>query len=335
MRARVSPALRGLARAGAGGRGLGFRASGHAGAGPAGDPAILSSAVDTTSASPRHDVSPAGEACDMRDVHQDRHDIRPAPPRRRAPVVRARRLATSMAFIVGQLDVTIVNVALPAMARDLGAGVAGLQWVVDAYAVGLRRVHAVGRRARRPLRRAARVPVRHGACSRWRRSPAPPRPASWRWTRRACCRAWARRMMLPNSLALLNHALAHDQEQRARGIGWWTAAGAISIALGPVLGGLLVASVGLARHLLGQRAAVPLGGWLATRLDETRATRRAAAAGHRRPGAGHVRAGRVDRHADRVARARRARSAPVAGRGARRWCWRPRCCWSSGAPPRR
>src|SRR6185312_13974687 len=44
-------------------------------------------------------------------------------------------LATSMAFVVGQLDVTIVNVALPAMGRDLGAGVAGLQWVVDAYAV--------------------------------------------------------------------------------------------------------------------------------------------------------------------------------------------------------
>src|SRR6185312_7637907 len=44
-------------------------------------------------------------------------------------------LATSMAFVVGQLDVTIVNVALPAMGRALGASVAGLQWVVDAYAV--------------------------------------------------------------------------------------------------------------------------------------------------------------------------------------------------------
>lgn len=32
-----------------------------------------------------------------------------------------------------QLDVTIVNVALPTMANTLGASVAGLQWVVDAY----------------------------------------------------------------------------------------------------------------------------------------------------------------------------------------------------------
>ena len=44
-------------------------------------------------------------------------------------------LATCMAFVVGQLDVTIVNVALPSIARDLGAGVASLQWVVDAYAI--------------------------------------------------------------------------------------------------------------------------------------------------------------------------------------------------------
>jgi MFS transporter, DHA2 family, methylenomycin A resistance protein len=34
---------------------------------------------------------------------------------------------------VVQLDVTIVNVALPTMANTLGASVAGLQWVVDAY----------------------------------------------------------------------------------------------------------------------------------------------------------------------------------------------------------
>jgi MFS family permease len=35
------------------------------------------------------------------------------------------------------LDATIVAVALPALGRDLGSGVAGLQWVVDAYTVVL------------------------------------------------------------------------------------------------------------------------------------------------------------------------------------------------------
>src|SRR3954471_20058932 len=39
-------------------------------------------------------------------------------------------------FIVG-LDVTVVNVALPSIGRDLGTGVSGLQWTVDAYTVVL------------------------------------------------------------------------------------------------------------------------------------------------------------------------------------------------------
>ena len=43
--------------------------------------------------------------------------------------------ATSFGFALVQLDVTIVNVALPRIGGDLGTGVAGLQWVVDAYAL--------------------------------------------------------------------------------------------------------------------------------------------------------------------------------------------------------
>jgi MFS family permease len=37
-------------------------------------------------------------------------------------------------FIVG-LDVTVVNVALPSIGRELHAGISGLQWTVDAYTV--------------------------------------------------------------------------------------------------------------------------------------------------------------------------------------------------------
>ncbi len=45
-----------------------------------------------------------------------------------------RVLATvSVGFVVTQLDVTIVNIALPKIGADLHANVAGLQWVVDAY----------------------------------------------------------------------------------------------------------------------------------------------------------------------------------------------------------
>src|ERR1700710_381052 len=45
-------------------------------------------------------------------------------------------LATSFAFIIVQLDVTIVNVALPRMGAELGAEVSSLQWVIDAYTLG-------------------------------------------------------------------------------------------------------------------------------------------------------------------------------------------------------
>src|SRR5262245_23205305 len=39
-------------------------------------------------------------------------------------------------FIVG-LDITVVNVALPSIGRELDAGISGLQWTIDAYTVVL------------------------------------------------------------------------------------------------------------------------------------------------------------------------------------------------------
>ena len=55
-----------------------------------------------------------------------------------APFTRAiaRIVATvSVGFVVTQLDVTIVNIALAKISADLHASVAGLQWIVDAYAL--------------------------------------------------------------------------------------------------------------------------------------------------------------------------------------------------------
>src|SRR5207249_7738472 len=55
------------------------------------------------------------------------------------PLSRHRRIGVLLIcclslFIVG-LDITIVNVALPSIGRELHAGVSGLQWTVDAYTV--------------------------------------------------------------------------------------------------------------------------------------------------------------------------------------------------------
>ena len=190
----------------------------------------------------------------------------------RAPSFALVVLATSMAFVVGQLDVTIVNVALPAMAAQLGAGVAGLQWVVDAYAVAfaafMLSAGALGDRfgARRAFQWGMAIfALASIACAL--------APTSGALDAARAVQGFGAAVMLPNSLALLNHALAHDAKARARGIGYWTAAGSISIALGPVLGGVLVASVGWPAIFWVNVPLCALGFWLARRLHETPAAR--------------------------------------------------------------
>ena len=54
----------------------------------------------------------------------------------RSPAARAKGLTSAtlcMAALIINLDTTIVNVALPALVRQIGATTTGLQWVVDAY----------------------------------------------------------------------------------------------------------------------------------------------------------------------------------------------------------
>jgi DHA2 family methylenomycin A resistance protein-like MFS transporter len=150
---------------------------------------------------------------------------------------------TSLAFFVTQLDVTIVNVALPRMAQDLSAGVGALQWVVDAYTLAL----AVTMLSAGAL--GDRLGVKRGfqlglalfggaslACAL--------APSALFLNLGRIVQGMGAAAMLPNSLALLNHALAHDPAHRAKAVGWWTASGAVALALGPVIGGLLLATLG-------------------------------------------------------------------------------------------
>ena len=60
---------------------------------------------------------------------------RPAPvaPTELEPRPRAALAAALLGFFVITLDAVIVNVVLPSIGHDLGAGVTGLQWVVDGY----------------------------------------------------------------------------------------------------------------------------------------------------------------------------------------------------------
>jgi DHA2 family methylenomycin A resistance protein-like MFS transporter len=152
-------------------------------------------------------------------------------------------VATSFSFVVTQLDVTIVNVALPHIASGLSVHVAGLQWVVDAYTLpfavlmlsagvlgdrfGSRRTYLIG------LGIFAAASLACGLA---------PNIATLIAARAAQGAGAA--LLIPSSLALLSHAAANDHSLRARAVGLWTASGGIGIAAGPVIGGLLVAGMG-------------------------------------------------------------------------------------------
>ncbi|SAK99279.1 MFS transporter [Caballeronia ptereochthonis] len=151
--------------------------------------------------------------------------------------------ATSVGFVVSQLDVSIVNVALASIGHDLHAGVASLQWTVDSYALAFSALMlsagSLGDRfgARRMfLGGLALFALASLAC-------AFSRDATELIAARALQGVGAA-AMLPNSLALLNAACGHDRRLRARAVGLWTAAGAVSIAAGPIVSGLLIAAFG-------------------------------------------------------------------------------------------
>ena len=186
-------------------------------------------------------------------------------------------LAASFGFVVVQLDVTIVNVALPSLGRSFGTGVASLQWVVDAYtlafAVLLLSAGALGDRF--GARRAYLAGFGVFALASLACGIAP--DAGALIAARALQGAGAA-LMVPNSLAILNAAFHHDPGGRARAVGLWTAAGGVSIAAGPVLGGLMVDALGWRSIFLVNLPICALGVWLtlvAAAKDERAASPRA------------------------------------------------------------
>lgn len=142
------------------------------------------------------------------------------------------------AIFMSNLDLFIVNVALPSIGRDFGgASLAGLSWVLNAYAIvfaallvpagrlgdraGQRRVFLAG---------IAIFTVASAACA------AAPDLAVLVAAR--VLQAAGAAALIPTSLALLLAATPPDR--RAGRVRAWAAVGGVSAALGPVAGGLLV-----------------------------------------------------------------------------------------------
>src|SRR5580700_2541193 len=163
----------------------------------------------------------------------------PVPPHRPARSVAWIIAASSFAFAVIQLDVTIVNVALSKISADFGATVADLQWVVDAYTLGFAALLlsagvVVDRLGSKRVFVAGFVGFAAASLACGLASS----PGFLNATR--AIQGIGAALMVPSSLAILNDACAHDSRLRARAIGIWTAAGGAAIAAGPVVGGLLL-----------------------------------------------------------------------------------------------
>ena len=161
------------------------------------------------------------------------------------PHSRSARLTVAIAcigFFVTVLDSTAVNVALPTIGARLGAGMSGLQWVVDAYVlmfaalllsagaisdrVGADRAFGIG---------LGVFTLTSAACGL--------APDLMVLVAARVVQGGAAAVMLPASLSLVRQAFP-DAAARARGIAWWTAGGGAAIAAGPVVGGALTDVLG-------------------------------------------------------------------------------------------
>jgi EmrB/QacA subfamily drug resistance transporter len=150
-------------------------------------------------------------------------------------------ICCSSLFIVG-LDSTIVNIALPSIQHDLHAPVSGLQWTVDAYTLVVASFlilsGSTGDRVGR--RRTFQVGLATFTLGSLLCSLAP--GLGWLVAFRGL-QAIGGSMLNPVALSIIANTFTGTRE-RARAFGIWGAVFGLSLALGPVLGGVLVATVG-------------------------------------------------------------------------------------------
>jgi EmrB/QacA subfamily drug resistance transporter len=141
-----------------------------------------------------------------------------------------------------QLDVTIVNVALPSIGRDLHAPVSGLQWTIDAYTLVIASLLMLaGSTADRLGRRKV---FRVGLCVFTLASAACSLAPSLTWlVTFRIVQAVGASMLNPVAVSIIRNTFG-DPRERAHAIGIWGAVNGIAMAVGPVLGGVLVQNVG-------------------------------------------------------------------------------------------
>jgi DHA2 family methylenomycin A resistance protein-like MFS transporter len=145
--------------------------------------------------------------------------------------------AALLGFFVITLDAVAVNVALPSIRSDFNAGMTGLQWVVDAYALMfaalLLSAGALSDRIGAKLAFGSGMVAFVLASVACGLAPTMGMLVGARFAQGA-----AAAVMMPSSMALIGEAYP-DPVKRARGVALWAMGGAVASTSGLVLGGVL------------------------------------------------------------------------------------------------
>src|SRR5438552_7533686 len=176
------------------------------------------------------------------------HRSNPVKRRPRAPELNvtagSKRRSTLIATIVASaltfIDMTVVNVALPALQKELGATITDVQWVVEAYALFLGALILVGGSLGDQFGRKRIFLLGvlwFTAASIWCGAATNPRFLIIGRGLQGIGAA----LLVPGSLAIISATF--DGAERGRAIGTWSGFSAITTAVGPVIGGWLIENV--------------------------------------------------------------------------------------------
>ena len=174
---------------------------------------------------------------EQRSVQSDLVAEAPCAAPARPFVLAATILASAMAFIDG----SVVTIALPIMQNEMAADLVALQWVVNGYMLFLGALILVGGSAgdRFGRRRVFLLGTVGFAAASALCALSP--NLGWLIVARAAQGAFAA-FMVPQSLAIISASF--PPEFRGRAIGTWAGASALTTAMGPALGGILIDTLG-------------------------------------------------------------------------------------------